>query len=124
MNPYPVVPIGVIGRTLVLELRKTIVVLLDATATWESPERLVVRLPGREFVFRPLTREQLVARWGEERIGEAVEGWLVDDSRLVLVQPGGGTVQWHYDPAAVDRAAAALLELVQREKDVPAASAA
>lgn len=124
MNPYPVIPIGEIARTLVCETRRTIVILLDATAVWENPDRLVVRLPDREFAFRPLTRAQLEARWGSERIGAATHGWLINDSRLVLVQPGGGTEQWHYDPAAVDRAAAAMLDLVQCEKELPAASAA
>lgn len=106
----PRVPLNVLIRTL-----RPVSVAMDALAQFNAEGDLVVDLPDRQLIYRPMTREALVEQFGAERIGEIKEAWMISDHRLLLVRPSGLTVEWVETPGTLDRLARIALDLCRQD---------
>ena len=84
------------------------------SAFWTDDDHLTVEVDGRAVVLTHLSREELLAHYGEA-IAEATHGWRLPE-RLILCQPNGGTIQWRHDPAALDTAASGLVDYLERRQ--------
>ncbi len=67
------VPIGLIARCLAEQISQV------RYGFWANDHDLIVTFPDRALVCHPVKRPQLQVLCGDVEVGEAVNGWLVED---------------------------------------------
>lgn len=67
------VPIGLIARCLSEQITRV------RSGFWANDHDLIVTFPDRALVCHPVKRSQLEVLCGDAEVGEAVDGWLVED---------------------------------------------